>query len=247
MYASPTMFSCRYPIFRSATLASAAVLALEGCTPGMSAAVDSVRQAVGSGSAVETSKLDPNFAYLRVTRGKHVGLLWRGNVERSPGGPVEVYYSSTGEVVRLRDGRLMGALGLVTEWRYVADPAPGWADMVKSREPAAFVRTRDVMPGYRSGVRDELVLRRITPPERTGLRDVDPGSLSWFEESVRDAGGRSRIPGVASDTLPPARYALDLAGEQPIVVYSEQCLALDLCFTWQRWPAAIQRGATSAR
>jgi hypothetical protein len=167
-------------------------------------------------------------------------------MESSQGGPVEVYYGSSGEVLRLRDGRLMGVLGLVTEWRQVADPAPAWADVVKLREPAAFVRTRDVMPGYRSGVQDELVLRPVAAPERSALRNVDPKSLEWFEESVRNR-GRTRIPAAASETLPPARYALDLAGAKPTVVYSEQCLAPDLCFTWQRWSVAIQKGTPGAQ
>lgn len=244
MYAPPTMLFSGFPAFRAAAVAGAAIL-LTGCTPGLGAAVASLRQVVAPASGADVSKLDPNFAYLRVTRGKHVGLLWRGSVENSPEGPVEVYYSSTGEVLRLRDGRLMGALGLVTEWRYVADPAPGWAEVVKSRDPAAFVRIRDVMPGYRSGVRDELVLRPVVVPQRSALRAIDPRSLEWFEESVRTRDG-TRIPGVVSDRLPAARYAIDVAGKQPVVVYSEQCLAPDLCFTWQRWSVLMQQASVRA-
>ena len=239
------MFPRSFPAFRLAFLASATIFGLTGCTPGLGAAVASLRQVVAPASGADETKLDPNFAYLRVTRGKHVGLLWRGSMEQSPDGPIEVYYSGTGEVVRLRDGRLMGVLGLETEWRYVADPAPGWAEVVNSRGAAAFIRIRDVMPGYRSGVRDELVLRPVAAPPRSALRAVDPRSLEWFEESVL-ARGSTRIPGVASDRLPPARYAIDLAGKQPVVVYSEQCLAPELCFTWQRWSVAMQQASVRA-
>jgi hypothetical protein len=206
----------------------------------MGAAVDSVRFLIRRDGDAEHPPLDPKFAYLRVTRGSHVGLLWRGSTERSPEGPVEVYYSSGGEVLRLRDGRLVGALGLFTEWRQVTDSAPAWQDIVAAAQPVTFVRARDVMPGYRSGVRDELVLRRTVAPMRTAMRGVDPTSLAWFEESLREHGGL-RVPRTADAGLPPARYALNVSGAQPAVVYSEQCLARDLCFTWQRWNAAMQR------
>jgi len=38
---------------------------------------------------------------------------------------------------------------------------------------------------------------------------------------------------VAGDRLlPPARYAVDIRGGGETVVYGEQCLAPNLCFTW---------------
>jgi hypothetical protein len=226
-------------------LALAAAVLLGACTPGMTAAVASLRQIMPGGATADADKLDPGFAYLRVTRGRHVGLLWRGSVERAPEGPVEVYYSGTGEVLRLRDGRLVGLLGLATEWRQVVDRAPPWSAVLAAHEPIAFGRNRDVMPGYRSGVRDELVLRRISPPDQSALRALDARSLTWFEERVRSRG--FTLPGVPSDTLPAARYALDVSGPRPAVVYAEQCVASDLCFTWQRWSTAVQQAAARDR
>src|SRR5687767_8561027 len=88
-----------------------AVPVLSACTSGMGAAVASLRLILPGGTQADTTKLDPKFAYLRVTRGKHVGLLWRGNIERTPAGETEVYYSGSGEVVRLRHGLVVGALG----------------------------------------------------------------------------------------------------------------------------------------
>ena len=92
------------------------------------------------------------------------------------------------------------------------------------------------MPGYRFGVKDALVLRRIGPPEKTSLQDVDRQSLTWFEEQ------REALAPIASDddALPPARFAVDLRGGNEIVVYGEQCLSAKLCFTWQCWPPAAQ-------
>ena len=238
------MISRGFSAQRAVALALAAAT-LTGCTSGMSAAITSIRLVVSGGGGTEGAKLDPNFAYLRVTRGRYAALLYRGVVERTAEGPVELYYSGDGEVLRLRDGRILGASGMPTEWRRVEDGAPAWSALVKSAEALSFVRVRDVMPGYRSGVRDELTLTRIAPPQKSALRNVDPQTLTWFEE--RGRAPRDSFFAARSDALPPARYALDLSGAQPVVVYSEQCLAPDFCFTWQRWSTALQQASAPAR
>jgi hypothetical protein len=46
-------------------------------------------------------------------------------------------------------------------------------------------------------------------------------------------------------TLPPARYAVDLRGGKETVVYGEQCITPDICFTWQRWSAEQQNKAAA--
>jgi hypothetical protein len=104
------------------------------------------------------------------------------------------------------------------------------------------------MPGYRFGVKDALSLRVVSEPKRSELKGLDPQRLTWFEERVESGpvarfsavfGGRSTV----DIPLPPARYAVDLQGGLETVVYGEQCLARDLCFTWQRWPAQAQSAA----
>jgi hypothetical protein len=221
-----------------AVLAIAATLVLGGCTTSMGAAIDSLKYIAARSGQADTAKLDPEFDYLRVTRGSHVGLLWRGNIEQAPVAPIEVYYSGSGEVLRLQNGRLVGALGLATEWRRVEVNAPAWRVVAGAGQSPPFVRVRDVMPGYRANVRDELRLGVIDPPSRSGLQRLDPKALTWFEETVARPGGlRFRS---APQVLPPARYAVDLSGGKETVIYSEQCLSPEFCFTWQRWTAAMQ-------
>jgi hypothetical protein len=228
-----------------AAVAIAAPVFLGACSTGMNALVDSLGEVApfGKKTAGAPQSLDPAFAYLRITRGSHVALLWRGNTEPAPGGTVEVYYSGSGEVVRLLDGRIVGALGLTTEWRRVSLAAPSWQSLAASPQGASFVRVRDVMPGYRSGVREEVAVRPIPPPARTALRGVEATALTWFEErsvSLAVSHGDER-----DRALPTARYAVDLSQPQEPVIYAEQCLAADLCFTWQRWSAAIQQAAAA--
>jgi hypothetical protein len=182
-------------------------------------------------AAAAGARLDPAFRYLRVTVDGRIALLALGYVEREQGGPVEVWYSAHREVLRLQNGRLVGAVGVSTEWRNVALPVlPAWSALARAGQPLHWVRVRDLMPGYRYGVRDALALRAIVPPARSALQGLDPQQLVWFEERLEPAEG--------ADALPPARYAVDLARE--LVVYGEQCLAPDLCFAWQRWPAQPQ-------
>ena len=212
----------------------------------MDAAIASLRQVLPGSSQADTAKLDPDFVYLRVTRGKHVGLLWRGNIERTPAGDTEVYYSGSGEVVRLRHGLVVGALGTNTEWRRVEMPTPRWAAVAAAGESQPFERVRDVMPGYRTGVRDRLVMKVIPAPSSTSLVRIEPGTLTWFEESMAPGRWADRLRGADAETLPPARYAVSFAEEQPTVVYAEQCLGPDFCFTWQRWSAAARQAAAAS-
>ncbi|HYC48456.1 MAG TPA: hypothetical protein VED01_23535 [Burkholderiales bacterium] len=226
---------------RCIVVAVTASLGLSGCTSGMGAAVVSLRQLVASQNSADSEALDPNFAYLRVTNGRHTGLLWRGSMEPSADGPIEVYYSSTGEVLRLQRGRVVGALGVPTEWRQVWVKAPAWRDIARSGG-TAYVRVRDVMPGYRSGVKDELSARVVPAPSKSAMRVLEPSTLTWFEETIRTSSGIKS----GRERLPPARYAVRLGDADETVVYGEQCLAPDFCFTWQRWSATIQQNALAA-
>jgi hypothetical protein len=211
----------------------------------MGAVVQSVRQLVQRTDTTAAVPLDPKFEYLRVSRGRHTGLLWRGSTESRPEGTVEVYYSGSGEVVRLLNGRVVGALGLTTEWHHVSVAAPDFAAVAQARRSEPYVRVRDVMPGYRAGVRDELVLQVVPAPTRSALRGVEPAALTWFEEAMQTP--RWRFFGDGSETLPPTRYAVDLAAGKPTVVYSEHCLAKDLCFSWQRWSRDLQQAQADSQ
>lgn len=209
--------------------------------------VQTVQDAVRSDTGAAKARLDPNYSYLRVTIGGRLAFLALGYVDSYPQGPIEVYYSAQREVVRLQSGRVVGVVGLTTEWRNVSVPdAPSWAAAANAAQPLNLVRIRDVMPGYRFGVRDELALQRIAPPVRSELQGLDPKSLNWFEEHVVSNVRASYVAALVSPgekALPPARYAVDLRGGKETVVYGEQCITPDICFTWQRWSAEQQSNA----
>ena len=222
------------------------VAALSACSAGSIAMLQTLPYAYGRNPSVDSARLNPNFRYLRVTIGGRVVLLALGNVDNHPRGPIEVWYSAEREVLRLQSGRLVGAVGLTTEWRTVSLPElPSWSVAARADQTLRWTRTRDLMPGYRFGLKDALLLRVVPEPQRSELQGFDSQRLTWFEERI-ESGPVARLSAVFGNSstvdipLPPARYAVDLQGGRETVVYGEQCLAPDLCFTWQRWPAQTQ-------
>jgi len=206
-------------------------LLLSACATGTNPVVQTIQAVAKGGKNVAQPRLHPNFRYLRVVIEGRVALLALGYLDPHPQGTIEVWYSGEREVLRLLDGRLVGATGLATEWRSVTLPElPGWSDLAMSKQSLAWVRTRDVMPGYRYGIRDSLELSVITTPAKSALQGIDSEKLIWFEERVV-----GKMPNNLA--LRPARYAVEMRIDGAVVVYGEQCIAADTCFSWQRWPA----------
>lgn len=226
--------------------AGAAILGLSalfsGCSSSSGAMLRTLQRAYRSEDTAHV-RLNPNFSYLRITLKERVAFLARGYVDPDPRGPIEVWYSAEREVLRLQNGRLIGASGLTTEWARVELPElPSWALLARRADEFRWTRVRDLMPGYRYGIRDELAVRVVPAPAKTALLGVDPRSLTWFEETVAIpySSGGSNLAGIKASPeldLAPARYAVEFRGGEEVVVYGEQCLRAGLCFTWQRWQA----------
>lgn len=207
------------------------VAAIGGCASGGDAAFATAQSLLWHGKGIDEAKLDPNFRYLRLTIGGRVVLLALGYLDSHSHGTIEVWYSAEREVVRLQNGRLVGAVGLPTEWRNVVLPdLPDWEKLAGSTTAVQWSRVRDVMPGYRYGLHDRLSVAVIPAPWNSALQALDPNELTWFEERLADDAGSKTM-------LPVARYAVHFAGGPGVVVYGEQCLSPQTCFTWQRWPA----------
>lgn len=206
-------------------------LLLTACTSSGSAIWDSIRAGVRPTPPVDQSALSRDVSYLRLRVDGRELYLALGYVDPQPQGAVEVWYSAGREVVRLQGGRVVGTAGLLTEWRQVVLPQlPAWRDLTGGHR---WIRTRDVMPGYRMGVTDTLDVRGIPAPPDVKLTGFEGVALVWFEERAET------MPADPTLRLPPARYAVyvDEAGTET-VVYGEQCIAADLCFTWQLWPTS---------
>ena len=172
-----------------------------------------------------TATLNPRIRYLRVQINGRVILLALGYVDAQALGPVEVWYSAQGEVVRLQNGHLVGLTGSNVEWRESRlSNMPAWPE--EGSAPSTYTRSRDVMPGYRFGVVDRLSLRAIAVPARSNLVAVAAKSLRWVEEQE------------VHGALPPSRFALAKISGQEVAIYGEQCVSAAVCLSWQQWPPA---------
>lgn len=217
-----------FSMCRGCLLALAACLTGCAVEPASQAMVDAYRLMRSEGAAQQSAvELNPNFRYLRVQIGTREVFMALGYVDQLPDGPVQVWYSAEGDVLRLRDGRVVGAtMKSGTDWLSVTFAhLPSW-EAVGSQ--AVFDRARDESPGYRYGIKEKLMIRRIAPPDDSQLKLVPASTLTWFEETVQgDTSGR------------PARYAVSLDGAGAHqVVYAEQCLSSEYCFSWQSWPSS---------
>lgn len=216
---------------RMAVLAVLLAALLCGCAASTDPILQTLQVAFKRDAGADTAQLNPDFRYLRVTIGGRTVLLALGYVDKDSRGQVEVWYSAEREVLKLQHGRVVGAVGTLTEWRNVTlSELPAWSVLARERAPLRWERTRDVMPGYRYGVREALALGVVPAPANSALRELDAQQLTWFEERVESSTAGEKA-------LPTARYAVGLAGGTETVLYGEQCLAPEVCFTWQRWPA----------
>ena len=176
---------------------------------------------------ISEAKLNPNYQYLHVTlAGAKPALLVLGYVDAHPQGDIEVWYSGQGEVLRLQNGRLIGAAGLAVQWRRVdyPEPPPAWHSLPPAG--AEFLRVRDEYPGYKLGLVDQVVLTPLQKPPLELPPDA-PANAHWYQERYSNANG---VP------MPDAWFALGAHGGQSTIVYSRQCLSINLCLTLQRWP-----------
>jgi hypothetical protein len=197
-------------------------------------------------ATTKSAPLNPNFRYLRATVEGRVVLLALGYVDPDPNGLIEVWYSADREVIKLQNGRVVSAIGFVPEWRNVEmQNTPSWIDLAKRSQPVSWVRFRDVMPGYRSGIVDNMKSSRLSSAQGRELVGLDPATLLWFEDSRERDSEKSAnnvlFPGSFDGDLaiPPARFGVMEIGGTLSAVYGEQCLSQKMCFTWQHWPAFI--------
>ncbi len=211
-----------------------AVLFIAACTSG-NIGLSTISEITDNGeAAVDSRVLDPSLEYLRVVTQGRVVLLVLGYVDRDPQGNVESWYSAKGEVIKLQRGRIVGTVGLATDWRAVRLPViPHWRDIPV--DGFDYMRERDEMPGYRFGIGDRIRVRQTKVPDDSTLKKIAPESLAWFEEIVVE-------PLAKTDTRPD-RFAVQSMLDGDTVIYAEQCITPDLCIAWQKWPAIISRDA----
>jgi hypothetical protein len=200
---------------------------LTGCTARLQNSTDAVLRLLSKPSnANVATQLDPSYKYLRVSVFGQTGFLALGYTDAHPMGSIDVWYSSDYRVLRIQNGYIVGISGTPVEWRQVIfSTKPHWPT---GGITTKFTRTRDVMPGYKFGITDQLTLTEIVAPKTSNYATnphIPPiEGLQWFEATD------------ASQAITPSRFAVATINNTPTAVYGEQCFAEDFCITWQTWP-----------
>ncbi len=130
----------------------------------------------------------------------------------------EYWYTGQGEMLYLRNGRIQEAKGFTQEWRGQTSSPPEWADLLQSNRAISWRRQLDVMPGFRYNLVDHITTYNLPTPKQ--LPESVPTNALWIGDSVESKIENGR----------PWRFEQKFALEQGVVVYSEQCLAPELCF-----------------
>lgn len=206
--------------------------------------MDTARGIWGKGrDNIDPARLDPAYRYVKLVINGTPLVLALGSIDATPEGPTENWYSATGELLRIRDGRIVATAGIdPVDWRGTAsDALPSWQQVAETPGRVWFYkRTRDVMPGYRFGLRDEVTIAPIARPDvQTLPAGLTAERLAWF----RETGVTSGAVGDDADVMQPAIYGVDLARSgSEAVVYLKQCLSKSVCLTLQRLPVAGKAG-----
>ncbi len=235
-----------YPVF--GLVCGLVCLSLTGCASGTGAEWDTLASAIrGDFAADKVQRLPPNpnpaFRYLRVELGGFpAAMLALGYVDAHPQGPVEVWYSAQGEVLKVQNGRIVATAGLPLDWVSVQfTPAPQpWAEVAV--QGVAFSRVRSELPSYRFAIAEQVKVMPVPGLKETDLPFALPASLArenvpryqWFRESSSSS-SNSAASGVGAP-LPDSWFAIGKHMGQTMVVYSRQCLTPGYCLHLQRWP-----------
>jgi hypothetical protein len=167
------------------------------------------------------AQVQPGVEYLWVSVGGRVTVMALGertlvgvapNVARH-----EYWYTGQGEMLYLRNGRIQEAKGFTHEWRGQTSSPPEWAVVLQSNRALSWRRQVDVMPGFRYNLVDHLTTYKLSSPRQLP-EQVQPTAV-WVGDAVKSKNENGRA----------WRFEQRFAIEHGVVVYSEQCLALELC------------------
>lgn len=220
--------------FRRALGSVATAIWLTACDTVPTVGVEQLIARLRPVAEVPESALQPQFSYLRASAsGGRTAWLVLGEVEPTSPRSTEVWFSGDRQVLRLRDGRIVGAAGLPVDWVVSGpDPALSWRQ-VAEHGGGTYRRTRDTMPGYSIGHQEAVQIRpEASPPPGWVSRVHGAGSATWrwFTEDTTPLSPSS----TGGSTIPRAWFAIDLNKQHVPVMASVQCLSADFCLDLQR-------------
>jgi hypothetical protein len=213
-----------------ALLFALVLMLLSACTSMSEATYKTLKAALvshdSSSALIQDSGIAPAFKTMRVLTAQTQSILVLGEIEQSPDGEIEVWFSGQGEILRIQNGKIVSTAGLAINWvrsRYKVIEHDRLANRTVYRV------TRDVMPGWRYGYAQEMSQSPLAAPPASVAR--------WFD-------GKERTAELAGWTVlqPTDRRQADQAWQVAYFGHNHrgqtragyQCLAPDLCLGWEK-------------
>jgi Group 4 capsule polysaccharide lipoprotein gfcB, YjbF len=160
-------------------------------------------------------------------------LMAFGYLEAHTNPPTEVWFSGGGQIIKIREGRVVATHGLTVDWKDVSSPL-GWPQWpAETNVETHYTRIRSTMPGYDVGIREHMRVTLISAPSTPvsklipGASDLKVSQWRWYREEVVSS-PRSK--------LPHAIFATAKVQGTTVVAYSQQCLSETFCLHIMRWP-----------
>lgn len=192
-------------------------MTLGGCQ-GFNPVTDTAGHFLRSNKNAEKMAYLPGFEYLEVEWQGRKAAMALGYRENKGSQVSEYWYSGQGEMLKLLNGRIVQVLGMTQEVRSLSTNTPSWADLLSHRLPVVWSQTKDTMPGYRYGLQEFVISQQVIPTRvETALVNTTDG---WVLEEIKskEESGKTWI------------YQQKFALANDRVIYSEQCVARDMCF-----------------
>lgn len=189
------------------------LVACQGANP----VVDTFANLVPKGAAGYSYQ--PGLEYLQVSLDGRSGAMALGYRQVKGLDVHEHWYSGQREMLHLVNGRVAEVQGMTHEVRKQSDKVPSWQELAESKRPLVWSRTKDLMPGYRYGQVEYITSQWVEPTSKEAALVNQPAQ--WFIEQVKSktADGREWL------------YNETYAVVNKQVVYSQQCLAPEVCLT----------------
>ncbi len=200
-----TMYILRY----------AMLLVLAGCQ-GFNPVIDTASHFWASKARKDS--ISVGFEYLEVEWQGRKAAMALGYRETKGTQVSEHWYSGQGEMIKLVNGRVVQVLGMTKEVRHVSGTPPVWADLLAHRSPVAWSQTKEVMPLYRYGLQEFFLSQQSTPTASEKV--IASEATAWVVEDVKSKTEKG------TTWIYQQKFAL--VGDK--VIYSEQCVAPEMCF-----------------
>jgi hypothetical protein len=141
----------------------------------------------------------------------------------------EHWYSGQGEMIKLVNGRVVQVFGMTKEVRNVLGDPPLWADLLMHRSAVTWSQTKEVMPLYRYGLQEYFLSQQSTP--KASEKAIASEATAWVVEEVKSKTEKG-TPWIY-------RQKFALLGDK--VIYSEQCVAPEMCFKFKPLGAVVPK------